>query len=148
MQYFASDPGHGPEYLVNSYPWASLGKGNIVDLGGSGGHICAAIAHTFPDLNFIVQDLPEVIQARDPNRLPATVRDRIQFMPHDFMKPQPIIADLYLFRYIFHGWADGPVVKILRQLIPVLKPGARVLVNECILPEPGTASLTKERDAR
>ena len=69
-------------------------------------------------------------------------------MAHDFMTPQPVIADLYLIRYIFHGWADTAVVKILRQLIAALKRGARVLVNEHILPEPGTASLTKERDAR
>ena len=69
MQYFASDPGHGPEFLVNSYPWGSLGKGLVVDLGGCEGHICAAIAQSFPDLNFTVQDLPEVIEAVDPTRL-------------------------------------------------------------------------------
>ena len=80
--------------------------------------------------------------------MPANLEKRISFMAHDFMTEQPITADVYLFRYIFHNWPDAYAFKMLQQLIPVLKPGALVLINDHMLPEPNTASLTMEREVR
>jgi O-methyltransferase domain len=62
--------------------------------------------------------------------------------------PQPIIAAVYIFRQIFHNWADFNVVKILRMLIPGLRPGARVVVHDLILPEPGTVPIVQDRQIR
>lgn len=148
MQAFGDGPDITPYYLVHNFPWASLGAGTVVDLGGSNGSVSVAIAEAHPDLNFIVQDKPEVIKSVKANEASGQVVTRISFMAHDFFTPQPIAADVYLFRYIFHNWPDAYATKILRQLIPVLKPGARVLINDHLLPEPNTASLTTEREAR
>lgn len=57
-------------------------------------------------------------------------------MAHDFFTPQPIKADMYFFRWIFHNWSDAYCVRILQALIPGLKPGAKVIVSEAVMPGP------------
>ena len=69
-------------------------------------------------------------------------------MAHDMFKEQSVSADIYLYRWVFHDWPDAYVVKVLRQLIPALKPGARVIINDTILPEPNTLSELQERKIR
>lgn len=54
--------------------------------------------------------------------------------------PQPVEgADIYFLRNVFHNWSDGHCVRILKALVPALKPGSRVLVCEHIIPERGSA---------
>ncbi len=107
-----------------------------------------AIAQAHPALKLIVQDRPDVIEAAKESELPKDLIGKVEFMAHDFFTEQPVEADVYLFRYIFHNWPDAYAVKILRQLVPVLRPGVRVVVNDHLLPEPNTASLTTEREVR
>ena len=148
MTSFASYPGNAPEFLVKGFRWASLGNATVVDVGGSEGKYSTALAQAFPDLNFIIQDLPEVVKAIESKPRPADLKDRIQFMPHSMFEEQPISADIYLFRWIFHDWPDAYVVKILTQLVPAMKTGARVLISEVILPEPNTLPLLQEKKVR
>lgn len=148
MRAFEGGPDISPSYLISGFDWASLGNGLIVDVGGSLGAVSIAIAEAFPSLRFIVQDRPDVIQESSSQRLPDTVKDRVEFMAHDFTRPQTVTGDVYLYRHIFHNWPDAYVVEILRQLVSAMKLGARVLINETLLPEPGTASLTREREVR
>ena len=128
MQAFGDGPDISTKFLVNEYPWQSLGHALVVDVGGSNGSVSKAIAEKHTDLSFVIQDLPHVIQSIE--------------------EVQKMKADLYLFRYIFHNWPDSYAIRILRQLIPVLRPGARILINDHLLPEPNTVSLTAEREAR
>ena len=58
---------------------------------------------------------------------------------------QSIDGSLYLFRSIFHDWPDAYVIKFLRNLTPALSPGARVVINELCLPEPGEVNAFDER---
>lgn len=82
-----------------------------------------------------MQDLEPVIKdARD--KVSPDVADRINFMVHDFFMPQPVEAQVYFLRWIFHNWSDKYCVKILQALIPALKPGAKIIVAEAILPGP------------
>jgi len=148
MQGFREGPDITPAFLVENFSWKALGAGTVVDLGGSNGSVSMAIAQAHPALKLIVQDRPDVIEDAEQSELPKDVAGRNDFMAHDFFTEQPIEADVYLFRYIFHNWPDAYAVRILRQLIPVLKPGRRVLVNDHLLPEPNTASLTTEREVR
>lgn len=57
-------------------------------------------------------------------------------------------AEAYFFANIIHNWSDRYAVRILRALIPALKPGARVLVCDRLIPEPGTVPLVEERELR
>ncbi len=148
MQVFGDGPDVRPSFLVENFPWTSLGAGIIVDLGGSKGSASLAIAEAHPELRFVVQDREETIKAAKKDGIPSHLVTRINFMTHDFFTEQPVTADVYLLRYILHNWPDAYAIKILRQLIPALKPGARVIVNDHLLPEPNTLSLIAERKVR
>ncbi|EJD50942.1 O-methyltransferase [Auricularia subglabra TFB-10046 SS5] len=148
MQSLTSGEGYEVDYLVDGYPWANLGTATVVDVGGSHGFVPVALAKRFPDLRFVVQDLPKTV-ADGPAHIPHELADRIQFQAHDFFTEQPVHgADVYLFRWIFHNWSDKYCEKMLKCLIPALKPGARILLNENILPEPGTENLWDEKIIR
>jgi chemotaxis methyl-accepting protein methylase len=82
-------------------------------------------------------------------RIPESVQSKITFMVHDFFKEQPIKnADVYFFRCTLHNWSDEFVVKVLRALIPALKPGARVVIQDNGLANPGTIGLSDEISQR
>lgn len=95
-----------------------------------------------------MQDLAAVVTGAS-HRLPTELSARITFMAHDFMTEQPVKgADAYLFRWVFHNWSDKYCLKILGNLIPALKDGARIIVQDNCLPEPNTISYTEEAKIR
>ncbi|KAI0898948.1 S-adenosyl-L-methionine-dependent methyltransferase [Annulohypoxylon nitens] len=65
-----------------------------------------------------------------------SLESRIKFMEHNFFKPQPVTADVYIYRHVLHDWDDEDSIKILSSLFPALKPGARILISEGIVPSP------------
>ena len=118
----------------------------IYKVGGSNGFVSVGLASAFPQLHFIVQDFEEVVASAN---VSADHKDRIRFMAHDFLSEQPIKnADVYLFRWIFHNWSDMYCIRILRNLIPALKGGAIILINDNVLPEPGTLGSWQEERLR
>ena len=150
MKSFTSNTGHSLSPLVSGYPWSSLNPGaTVVDVGGSEGHVSIALAKANPDLKFVVQDLPEVIQTAAVRKdVESSVAERVQFMAHDFLSEQVVAGDVYLFRWIFHDWPDTYVLKILRNLIRVLKNGAKVVINDQIMPQTGSVPLVTEKQIR
>lgn len=120
-----------PSMLINNYDWDSVQT--FVDVGGSHGSIAIGLANHFPHIQCTVQDLPETAN-EGASRLQESLKGRVDFAAHDFFTPQPIEADVYYFRSIFHNWSDKYCIKILQMLIPALKKGARVIIHERILP--------------
>lgn len=45
---------------------------------------------------------------------------------------------------IFHNWPDKYCIKILRSLIPVLGPGAKIMINDSVMPGLGTLPWDRE----
>ena len=151
MKTFAStDHELSLSFLATGYPWSSLRAGStVVDCGGSEGHASITIAKAHPDLSFVVQDLPEVVKkASFEAEVPEHVAKRISFVGHDLLTPQEVQGDVYLFRWIFHDWPDTYVIKMLRNLIPALRAGAKIVVSEQLMPAPGTVPLVTERGIR
>ncbi|EEH45053.2 uncharacterized protein PADG_01203 [Paracoccidioides brasiliensis Pb18] len=120
---------HLEDVVLESYDWKAAGKAAVV--GGSAGHDAVVLARHFPDLNIIVQDLPKVRPVFEAD-LPSDLKSRVSFMEHDFFQPQPVQADIYVFKMILHDWPDHEAARILRALVPALKPGARVILFEYI----------------
>ena len=133
MKFFtASVPGNDPRLLLRGYPWAELPRdATVVDVGGSTGYVAALLAGEFPGMKLVVQDLPGVVEAAA-----ATNENlRLRFQAQDFFEANKEEgADVYLFRWILHDWPDREVVRILRALVPALKRGARVVVNDSVGP--------------
>ena len=142
MTFVQSSPGLSFTFLIVNYDWPSDG-GTVVDVGGSEGAIMFELSKKFPNLKCIVQDLPEVLEGVQ------QTRENVQFQSHDFFTSQPVKnADVYVLRQILHDWSDEYCVEILRNLIPSLKDGARILVNDRIIPEPGSLPPRAERMLR
>ncbi|KAF7508286.1 hypothetical protein GJ744_009431 [Endocarpon pusillum] len=148
MTFFHQRPGLDMKYLLEDHEWVSgRDRTLFVDVGGSHGPVSIALAEKFPSVHCIVQDLPEVIEKA--NAPPSAVASRVEFMAHNFFEPQPVCnADFYYFRWILHNWSDKYALRILRSLVPAMKHGARVIVNEFYVPPPGVLSLYRERDVR
>ncbi|KAL7626863.1 hypothetical protein AAE478_003637 [Parahypoxylon ruwenzoriense] len=117
--------------VLDAHDWKAVGKATVVDVGGSAGHDAIVLARHFPELTITVQDLPKVKPVFEAN-LPEDVKDRVSFVEHDFFQPQPVQADIYIFKMILHDWPDHEAARILRALRPGLKPGARVILFEYI----------------
>ncbi|KAH6880098.1 sterigmatocystin 8-O-methyltransferase [Thelonectria olida] len=141
------------KHLVNGYPWADLGSGLVVDVGGSTGNAAIALARSFPDLKFVVQDLPDNANAgrqAAEATLPEDILSRITFQGHDFTQPQPVAdGDVYLLRMILHDWPDHVAITILKNLVPVLAKGkAKLIIMDTVLPAPGQVPSSVERIVR
>ncbi|KAL9607259.1 MAG: hypothetical protein Q9167_007812 [Letrouitia subvulpina] len=140
--------------LRDAFPWGSLGKGTIVDMGGGNGHISKSLALDYPNLSFIVQDNSPVMlnQISQTTSSAAQPYDRVRFMHHSFFDPQPVApASAYFIRSCIHNWPDEDCIRIFRALVPALErcaSGTPFLINETILPDLGTRTGYEERDLR
>lgn len=145
MNFFGMKSGFEPKHIVDSYDWATIDTGLLVDVGGSDGSLSIAIAERFPKIRCVVQDLSEVVMSAE---VPPALANRVQFIAHDLFKEQKLSADVYVLRWVLHNWSDKYSIKIVRNLIPALKHGAKVLIVEACLPEPGVLSPFEEREIR
>ena len=147
MQFLQSSPPLSLSFLVKDLEWETEGSPEImVDIGGSHGSISIELLHTFPNLRSIVQDLQDTIPTA---LVPEDLTDRLDFKIHNFFEEQPVKnADVYFLRSILHDWSDKYAIKILKNLVPALKKGAKVIVNEVCLPEPNVLSYYHEQLVR
>ncbi|KAI0444742.1 S-adenosyl-L-methionine-dependent methyltransferase [Xylaria telfairii] len=146
MAIFTQGPQFSLSWVTDHYDWESLGRAQIVDIGGSQGHVSIALARQFSNLNFIVQDMKQVVENAT---VPEDLRERVQFMAHDLFTPQLYEgADVYFLRWVLHNWSDKYCNQILHALTPALKHGARVIIQETLMPQPGTVAMWKEKNLR
>ncbi|RFU29614.1 hypothetical protein B7463_g6741, partial [Scytalidium lignicola] len=143
MTSLTSGAGYEASHLVDNYDWGKVET--MVDLGGSHGAVCLELCKRWPNLKCIVQDLPRTIETAP--KIEGDLADRMQFMVHDFFQEQPVRgADVYLYRFIIHNHSDPYCIRMLQALIPSLKHGATVLINEHCLPStPNSQSLWDEK---
>lgn len=147
MKAFMMMQEYNASHVVHNYDWGSLGQVQLVDVGGGVGHISMQLAKSFPNISVIVQDMETMIDGATKN-VPVDLKDRFKYMVYDMFTPQTVQADVYFFRWILHNWSDKYCILILKALIPALKPGARIIINETCMPEPGMISHWREKYLR
>ncbi|KAF7539506.1 hypothetical protein G7054_g2088 [Neopestalotiopsis clavispora] len=140
-------PGFANAEVSKLYDWASLGNALVVHVGGSRGDIAIELAKTFGDIKLLVQDMEKAITGADAN-VPNEVQGRIEFQAHKMFDTQTVQADVYLFRMVFQIWPDKKAVQILKAQIPALRPGAKLLIQDLVMPEPGDIPLWRDRELR
>ncbi|KAF1959188.1 S-adenosyl-L-methionine-dependent methyltransferase [Byssothecium circinans] len=137
LQDHAKITGVDTSYIVKGFDWASLGSGLVVDVGGGTGHVSTMLAEEFPDLKFVVQDLEASKDAATAQITSRGFVDRISFQVQDFFEPQPpssYDAKVFLLRAIVHDWRDEECAKILRQLLPAVERGAKIVLCDRVAP--------------
>jgi hypothetical protein len=80
--------------------------------------------------------------------IPREVKGRVTFEEHEFFAPQTVDADVIYFRWTLRTWADRYCIAALKAQISKLKAGARIIVQDMILPEPGQGPAWKEKIGR
>ena len=134
------------QFILDAFPWGEYPAPTILDIGGGSGDVSIGLSRHLPHAHFIVQDSsPAAFNSNSPP-LPST----ILFQTYNFLTtPQPVRgADVYYFRNIFHNWPDKNCITILRNQVPSLKPGARLLIDDFTLHEPGSVGWVQERRRR
>lgn len=80
------------------------------------------------------------------------LRGRVTYLQHSFFEPQPTKdAAAFLIRQCTHNWADQDVVTIFKSFVVGLEgssPSTPLLINDIIIPEPGTWPRHQERLVR
>ncbi|KAF7897087.1 hypothetical protein EAF00_005315 [Botryotinia globosa] len=142
MQYISRDSGRSQQMGKAMAFFENL----VADVDGAKGTVGIELLRFLPKLKFIVQDQPEVVID---TTIPDDLQDRLSFMAHDFFEEQPVKgADLYLICNVLHDWSDKHAARILQNLIPALKRGARILVCDKVLPAPCTLTPYQMRRQR
>ncbi|KAL4865955.1 hypothetical protein BDV12DRAFT_187770 [Aspergillus spectabilis] len=128
--------GRSVQQVVDGFPWESLGEATVVDVGGGNGHVSLALAATYPNLSFVVQDLEAAILAGVDSR-PSSLQGRVHFEVQDMFEPQTRTGvDVFYLRHILHDWPDDYAVKILKNPIPALQPNSRIIISDPVIPPP------------
>ncbi|KAL4995986.1 S-adenosyl-L-methionine-dependent methyltransferase [Aspergillus recurvatus] len=124
---------------VYDFPWGSLGKALLVDVGGGVGGFPLQLSKIYPNLRFVVQDRgPVVKQALEkvwPEENPAALKaGRVQFIEHSFFDRNPVeAADVYYLRYVLHDWSDEYCIQILSRIRESMAPHSRLLICEQVM---------------
>jgi len=147
MKAYTNSPEYDLAHFVDQYNWKSLGSAKVVDIGGAQGHAGIALAKQFPSLSLIIQDFPSIMEGAEAG-VPEELKDRVNFMGYEFFEKQTVQADVYYYHWVFHNWPDKYAVQILRALIPALKPNAIIIINDTVMPQPGSIAQWREKDLR
>ncbi|EWC44256.1 hypothetical protein DRE_01082 [Drechslerella stenobrocha 248] len=150
MSAFSTGQGYAVEHLLNGYAWDKLPKNaTIVDVGGATGFVSVELAKSHPEFLFVVEDKVKAQLDLGESTLDEALKPRFQFVAHDFFTEQPVKgADVYLIRWCMHNWSDKYALIMIKSLVPALKNGSKVVINELALPEPNTSNPWAERRIR
>ncbi|KAI0473126.1 S-adenosyl-L-methionine-dependent methyltransferase [Xylariaceae sp. FL0804] len=166
MSAYSVGSGYAPAHLIEACrrDLEGLPRGaRFVDVGGGLGQFAVALRGAFGQLDFVVQDLPEVVKkaaaaasASADGRSESAVAmatatatataTGVRFQAHDFFTPQPEKeASVYFLRWILHNWSDKYAVEILRHIGAAMGAGSRLIIHDYCLPRLEQLSLRQRQ---
>ena len=120
--------------------------GTVVDVAGGQGALLRGILGAAPSARAVLFDLPHVIAMAQPRFVEAGLESRTEFVTGDFFATVPAGGDVYILRKVIHDWYDDEAVAILRTCRAAMRPGARLLLIETLIPEGNEYSYAKLLD--
>ena len=106
----------------------------VVDVGGGNGALIAQVLTAHPALRATLFDLEAGLEGADAYLRGRSVRGRCEVAVGSFFEAIPEGADTYLLKYILHDWDDGRAAEILAVCRRAMRPGARLIVIDHVLP--------------
>ena len=137
---------HGaePPAVAQAYDFSPLGV--IIDVGGATGNMLAHILARHPGPQGVLFDRPHVV-AEAPALLRAKgVEKRVRIEHGSFFESVPAGGDAYILSHIIHDWNEAQCLTILGNCRKAMKPGAKLLIVEFVLPEGNTPHFGKLAD--
>jgi O-methyltransferase domain/Dimerisation domain len=118
----------------------------IVDVGGGGGALIAAILGRYPGVRAVLFDLPDVVGDARGFIEQAGFAARCELVGGSFFDSVPAGGDAYLLKSVLHGWYDADVKRILQVCHAAMRPDAVLLVIERLLAPPNEGAEGKLGD--
>ena len=118
--------------LLAAYDFSGIPT--LMDVGGGLGELISAIVQKYPSMRGIVFDLPHCEEAAVKNLAVSGGADRCRFIAGSFFEQVPAGADAIIMKHIIHDWNNERCVQILRNCHHALKPGAKLLVVDRVVP--------------
>lgn len=117
--------------VAQTYDFNRFSK--IVDVGGGHGLLLATLLNSAPVARGVLYDLPQV--TKDAGPLLTGVSDRVEIIGGSFFDSVPEGGDCYVLKHIIHDWDDDRCVQILSNIRKAMRPDARVLVLDALMPD-------------
>jgi len=127
--------------VVSAYSFD--GMRTVVDVGGGNGGLLTAILEANPQVRGILFDLPHVAAGAKERVVARGLADRCQCVGGDFFESVPAGGDPYVLSNVIHDWEDAPAAVILGNCRRAMKPAARLLLIETIVPPGNDPSVAK-----
>lgn len=108
---------------------------HVVDVGGGSGALVAAVLAHCPEAHGVLFDQPHAIAHAPALLRRAGVQSRCECVAGSFFDGVPEGADVYLLKSVLHNWDDERCKTILRRCREAMRPDARVLVVERVVPQ-------------
>ena len=119
--------------LATSYDFSKIAE--LIDVGGGHGELLCAILRKNPTVRGAIFDLPHAGPGAIRTIEEAGLGDRCRIITGSFLDSVPAGADAYLLKTVIHDWEDERAVKILSNCRHAMKPDARLLLIERIMPQ-------------
>jgi hypothetical protein len=117
---------HNSAEVTKSYDWERFPL--IADIGGGIGGLLVDILDAYPSCRGILFEDPKVVQQ-------SLSHDRLEYVGGDFFQGVPAGADAYILRWIIHDWSEAAALALLGKVREAMKPGARLILLEELIPE-------------
>jgi len=128
--------GHEPPAVAAAYDFSAFDT--IVDVGGATGNMLCAILARYEKPRGILFDLPHVV-ADAPGLLAERGLDaRIEIKPGSFFDSVPEGGNAYVLSHVIHDWNEEQCLAILENCRRAMRPGAKLLLVEMLLPPDNT----------
>jgi len=117
---------HNSPQVAAAYDWSRFPV--IADIGGGLGGLLVDILDAYPSCRGILFDELKVVQQ-------SISHERLEPIGGDFFQSVPAGADAYILRWIIHDWPEAEAVALLSKVREAMKPSARLVLLEELIPE-------------
>lgn len=108
-------------FVAAAYDFSTTGT--LVDVGGGQGQLLASLLHTYPTLQGVLFDLPDVVKGAASLLEAAGVSDRCEVVGGDVFIQVPAGYATYLLALVIHYWDDECALAILMRCHQAMKSG-------------------------
>jgi SAM-dependent methyltransferase len=115
----------------------------VVDVGGGQGTLLTALLSAHPSLSGVLFDQPSVIAGAEHVFAAAGVAGRATWVGGDFFSSVLPEGDVYVLKSVVHNWDDEAAVRLLQSCRRAMRPDARLLVAERVVPSDNSPSEAK-----
>jgi hypothetical protein len=148
-EYLAANPEYGAVFFAGMGNLSSLETvpilaaydfsrfSTIVDVGGGGGALLAAILQRAKKSRGVLFDSRAVASGAEAVLAEAGVADRCTIEDGGLFDPVTPGGDAYLLKHIIHDWPEAQAQEILRNLRKAMSPDSRLLLMEFVTPQDG-----------